>query len=218
LFAFLADRVKFPGTVIKSILLLHVIWGLFFLSIYSRPHSRVQASRWIFQNIPAGSPLTNEHWDDVLPLTLSPQNYLQQYPLTTLNLYDPDTVDKWQKINADLTRVDYLVMSSNRLWASIPQAPRKYPIATKFYQDLFDGKLAFTKVAEFNSYPGINLSFLTGCYYFGPGNFPYRSKTNTWFSFDPNCYYPGIYIRDDIAEESFSVYDHPKVLIYARKR
>jgi len=66
---------------------------------------------------------------------------------------------------------------------------------------------------KFNSYPGFSLPFLNKCYYFGQTNYPYQDKSNHFFEIS-NCNYPGIYLRDDTAEESFTVYDHPKVLIF----
>jgi len=216
LFSYFAFKINLSKKIFRLIIFLHICWGFLFLSIYSKPHSRVQASQWIYKNISFGSTITNEYWDDTLPLTLSSQNFLQQYSLITLKLYDFDTAKKWQQINFDLESVDYLIMSSNRLWASIPKVPSKYPVATQFYQNLFDEKLGFKKVNEINSYPGIYLPFLNGCYYFGPTNFPYQSNKNKWFSFDSTCNYHGFYIRDDIADESFTVYDHSKVLIFKK--
>lgn len=198
----------------KILFFLHLIYGLFFLSIYTRPHSRVQASNWIYQQLPAGSRITNESWDDPLPLYLSPR-HPNIYQSITLPLYDPDTPEKWQNINPILDNTDYIIMSSNRLWGSIPKVSIKYPISSKFYQDLFNENLNFKKLIEVNSYPGLNLPFLSGCYYFGPTDYP--GLKPSWFDIDSNCSYPGIYLRDDIAEEAFSVYDHPKVLIFARK-
>lgn len=199
--------------LVKPLILLHCLFGLLFLSIYSRPHSRVQASEWIYQNITPGSRLTSEYWDDSLPLPLPGQSP-HQYPLTTLSPYDPDSPEKWQKLNSQINSADYLIFSSNRLWGSIPRVSTKYPITAKFYQDLFDEKLEFKKLIEINSYPGISLPFLKHCYYFGPTNFP--GGKNSWFSVDHQCFYPGIYLRDDTAEEAFTVYDHPKVLIFSR--
>ena len=37
-------------------------------NIYSQPNTRVQASEWIYDHVPAGSVLTNEIWDDPLPI------------------------------------------------------------------------------------------------------------------------------------------------------
>jgi hypothetical protein len=208
IFVALLSRFKVKKILIIFILILNSIYSLSFLSIHSRPNSRVQASGWIVNNIPTNSTLSSEYWDDALPLGYS------GYENISLPLYDPDTPEKWEKINQSLNRIDYLIMSSNRLWASIPRVPDKYPLTSKFYDDLFSEKLNFTKIKEFNSYPGFSLSFLKSCLYFGPTNYP--GIKNTWFSIDKNCSYPGIYLRDDTSEEAFTVYDHPKVLIFQK--
>lgn len=192
---------------------LHAIFGISFLSIYSHPHSRVEASNWIYQNIPSGSKITFEYWDDPLPLNL-PQLSSSIYNEIQLPPYDPDSPQKMEILNNNVNRADYIIMSSNRLWGSIPKVPQKYPDTSKFYQTLFDESGNFKKVLELNSYPGFSLPFLNACYYFGPTDFPYLIKKNSWISIDNSCKYPGIYLRDDIAEEAFTVYDHPKVLIY----
>ena len=105
-------------------------------------------------------------------------------------------------------------MSSNRLWGSIPLVPDLYPSTSKYYQDLFANKLNFSKILEINSYPGFNIPFIKNCYYFGLTNMPHN---NSWFV-KINCLHPGIYFRDDTAEEAFSVYDHPKVLIFTNDK
>lgn len=163
--------------------------------------------------MPARSTITNEYWDDPLPLYLPGRDpYI--YIGSMLSLYDPDSPQKWQQLDPIIDQTDYIIMSSNRLWGSIPLVPNKYPDTSLFYQNLFAERLNFTKLIEINSYPGFGLSFLNKCYYFGPTNFP--GIKSSWFSSDPTCRYPGIYLRDDTAEEAFSVYDHPKVLIFAR--
>ena len=201
--------------IIYFIFLFHVLYSILFLSIYNRPHSRVQASTWIYNNIPKGSNITNEYWDDPLPLNFPDQNPMI-YKNNMLSLYDSDTPQKWDQINSALEQADYLIMSSNRLWSSISQVPDKYPLTAKFYQNLFDGKTNFKKTIEINSYPGIKIPFMKKCLYLGPTNFPYQDQKNTWFAIDNQCQYPGIYLRDDLAEEAFSVYDHPKVLIFKK--
>jgi hypothetical protein len=202
-----------PSKLIYFLVSCHIIYSLLFISIYSRPHSRVQASQWIYQNIPVGLNITNEYWDDPLPLDF-PNNNFATYNNKMLPLYDPDTNEKWNQLDPIIKNADYIIMSSNRLWGSIPQVPDRYPLTSKFYQELFDEKGSFKKVIEINSYPGINLSFMKKCIYIGPTNFPCKEKRNTWISIDNSCQYPGIFLRDDVAEEAFTVYDHPKVLIY----
>lgn len=206
IFVALLSCLKIKKAIIIFVLILNSLYSIAFISIYSRPNSRVQASNWINQNIPMGSVLSSEYWDDALPLGYS------EYQNISLPLFDPDTEEKWEKINQSLDQIDYLIMSSNRLWASIPRVPEKYPQASEFYKNLFAEKLNFRKIKEFNSYPGFSLPFLKSCFYFGPTNYP--GIKNNWFSVDKNCSYPGIYLRDDTAEEAFTVYDHPKVLIF----
>ncbi len=205
----LLSHLKIKKFFIILVLIFNLVYAIAFLSIYSRPNSRVEASNWMGKNIPKGSVLSSEYWDDALPLGYS------EYQNISLPLFDPDSEEKWEKINQSLDQIDYLIMSSNRLWASIPRVPNKYPLASKFYNNLFSEKLNFEKIKEFNSYPGFSISFLKSCFYFGPTNYP--GIKNTWFSVDNNCLYPGIYFRDDTAEEAFTVYDHPKVLIFEKK-
>lgn len=195
--------------------ILNLIYCFLFLSIYTKPHTRIQASEWIYQNITSNSTIANEYWDDALPLSLD-YSSSSLYSNQNLHLYDSDTETKWQEINSILDNTDYIFLTSNRLWSSIPTVPNRYPIATKYYQDLFDGNSQFKKIIEFNSYPGIHLPFLKKCFYFGPTNYPYLETKNHWFDIDSTCSYPGIYLRDDTAEEAFSVYDHPKVIIFKK--
>jgi hypothetical protein len=205
----LLSHLKIKKSLIIFIWILFILFATAFFSFYSRPNSRVQASNWVNQNIPKDSVLSSEYWDDALPLGYS------DYKNISLPLFDSDSDEKWEKINKSLGEIDYLIMSSNRLWASIPRVPDKYPQASEFYKNLFAEKLNFRKIKEFNSYPGFSLPFLKSCFYFGPTNYP--GIKNNWFSADKHCSYPGIYFRDDTAEEAFTVYDHPKVLIFKKK-
>jgi hypothetical protein len=199
--------------VVRGLVILHLLFGLAFLGIYSRPHTRVQASEWIYDHIKKGALLTFEEWDDPLPLGYY-NRVPQIYSTKGLSLYDPDQPKKWTKLNPILDSANYMVLSSNRLWGSIPLVPTRYPETTKFYQDLFNNRLSYSKIYESSSYPGFSIPFLKKCIYLGPSNIP--GINNRWFEVDSNCAYPGVYLRDDTAEESFSVYDHPRVIIFRR--
>jgi len=52
-----------------------------------------------------------------------------------------------------LAATDVLVLSSNRLYASIPRLPWRYPVQIRYYQLLFAGQLGFTPVYTATSYP-----------------------------------------------------------------
>lgn len=202
--------------LVYCVVIYHFMASLAFLSVYTREHTRIQASRWMYEHIPSSSVISNEHWDDALPLLLpapSPPTFSSE----SLPLFDPDTDDKWHSVNLQLSRINYLILSSNRLWGSIPKVPQHYPQTSLFYQNLFDGQTSYVLIKVFNSYPGFHLPFIRSCYYLGPTNYPTRHKANHWFSYESNCSYPGIFFRDDTAEEAFTVYDHPQVLIFNRR-
>ncbi len=164
-----------------------LIWPLSYLNIYSKNNTRVDATTWITQNIPAGKTLAIEHWDDGLPLAIQ-----SNYQMLTLNLYDPDTEMKWAQINAQLAQADYIIIASNRLYTPLQKltdcsklpAHRCYPRTAKYYQVLLSGQSGFKKIAEFTNYPTVPIF-----------NIP---------------------INDQGADESFTVYDHPKVMIFQK--
>ncbi|MFA5827810.1 MAG: glycosyltransferase family 39 protein [Candidatus Shapirobacteria bacterium] len=168
-----------------TILLIHLCLVFAFMSIYQVPNTRVTATKWINKNISPGSTILVEHWDDPLPLGYLNKNITQ----LSLPLYDSDLEpNKWVNINKMLDTGDYIILSSNRLYTPLQkltncdQLPpgRCYSKTATYYQDLFSGKLGYTKVAEFTNYPKLF----------------------------------GISIDDQSADESFTVYDHPKVMIY----
>jgi YYY domain-containing protein len=164
-----------------------VLYSLAFSSIYSRPHSRIQASEWIYRNVPAGSTLALEHWDDDLPLRRTVDGLprsIGEYDTLKMNLYEWDDEEKFKHIVSNLQESDYVILSSNRLYGSIPRLPWRYPITSRYYDLLFQERLGFRLVGTFTSYPGLL----------------------------------GLSINDDAADESFTVYDHPKVLIFEKTR
>ncbi len=165
-----------------------IFWAIAFVSVYQQEHPWIQASRWIYTNIPDGSKLLTEHWDDALPLIMdeipgrpAPRTYVR----VELPLYDPDTPAKLDELAAELSSADYLVIASNRLSAPLSRLTQRYPMTSHYYETLSRGELGYTQVAEFHAYPQI------------------------WLSPDI-----GITIPDDHADESFTVYDHPRALIY----
>lgn len=169
--------------IIAVILVVSLIYPLAFMSIYFNKHTRIQASEWIYENIPVGSTITCEHWDDCLPLNIDNKNHML-YQVEMLELFHPDSPEKWIVINNQLELADYIILSSNRLWGSIPTIPERYPLTAQFYTELLNNDSRFEKIAEFASRPTIPLL--------------------------------GIELIDDHADESFTVYDHPKVMIFKK--
>ncbi len=188
-----------------------LIYPISFISIYTRLHTRIAASEWIYNHIPAGAKLSAEHWDDGLPLSLPKEGYqMEKYKMVEFPLYWPEEKEKWEKMNQALSQVDYIVISSNRLYGSIMTVPEKYPLTYRFYQLLFNNSLGFKKVAEFTSRPHLPLPFLKIC--LTPPFAHYGAVAKT----DSKCDLDGLSFVDDYADETFTVYDHPKVIIFQK--
>lgn len=167
-------------------------YALLFASMYAVPHSLITASEWIYHHIPAGSALAMEHWDVALPLPLDMEGVsrrIEQYHVRVLPFYDePDNLLKWQSLASDLAASEYLILSSRRLYGSISRNPDRYPITSRYYARLFAGDLGFEWVAE----------FIRGPAWLNPRAFPLPDAALPLF----------------LPDESFVVYDHPRVLIF----
>ncbi len=64
-------------------------WGASFSSIYAKENTRLEASAWIYANVPTGSVLSDEYWDDQLPRDLGPglNSIDRQYSSVRFDLY-----------------------------------------------------------------------------------------------------------------------------------
>jgi YYY domain-containing protein len=181
----------------RALLLLVVLgtalWAYAFTRIYTEPHSRIQASRWIYQNIPPGSAITFEEWDDPLPLGIDGRDASWYVGVKTAPYWEDDPIKYFGYVDGNgeyqpglldqLDQADYLIFSSNRVYDSATRLGMRYPALTRYYHSLFSGELGFELAADIHSYPrlfGIEL---------------------------PSPLY---------AEEAFSVYDHPRVLIFKK--
>jgi YYY domain-containing protein len=164
---------------VVAVVALTVLWGLSYVNIYTQPVTRVEASHWMHQNIPADSVIVNEAWDDALPF---PDPAGRSYRGLTLNIVDADSPEKLAQMVDTLDEATHIAITSNRNYGSLTRVPAAYPVTVRYYDALFKGELGFRKLAAFTSYPGLF----------------------------------GIRISDDSAEESFTVYDHPKVLLFEK--
>jgi len=142
------------GALIATVVLT-TLWALAFTSIYRRPLSRLEASEWIYENVPQGSALSNEHWDDALPMSFPDGRNSSRYTMIELGLYNDDSPEKVDELLAALDQTDYVLLTSNRLYGSIPRVPARYPVTTRYYELLFKEELGFEIAATFTSYPSL---------------------------------------------------------------
>lgn len=158
-----------------------------------------------------GSVIVSEStWDDGLPLRVDGRDIGGRYTGVNQELYWPDeqdddddgVSDKLERIVQTMSEGEYLIITSNRQYGTIPRVPRRYPLTTAYYRALFDcpeprsilycgatatpetvdAVLGYELMRVFESHPRL-----------GPLTF-----------------------NDQFAEEAFTVYDHPKVFIFKK--
>jgi hypothetical protein len=164
------------------------LYAVAFTHVYTEPNSRLAATDWLNEHVPSGATIANEHWDDPLPvggLWIDPaatRSVPGAYRGVVVPVFDADDPTKLRKLYDSLSGADYYVLSSPRAWNTIGRLPDRFPLMTRFYRELFAGRLGFVRAEEFTSYPQLF----------------------------------GVELSDGGAEEAFSVYDHPRVMIFRR--
>ncbi len=195
-----------------------IFWPLAFMGIYFTEHSRVQASRWIYNNVPNNATILWELWDDPLPLVLPQQPNTKSFDGQQFEVFNPDDEQKWDKMIAQFQSADYYIMSSNRGWGSITKVPEKYPIMSFVYRDLLNRNrtwplLCNLRKAQLDQLSDSHRQIAADIC---AAKLEYRLvKTVTSY---PNMRYLGLPIDlpDQWTDEAFTVYDHPKVMIFAQ--
>ena len=149
--------------------------------------------------------LANEgEWDDGLPLRMDTYDpFGGIYPLNlNFNMYWDDNADKQARFIRILDESDYIAISSNRQWGSLPRIPERFPLTTTYYRELLG-------CPEEQS--------IYWCYAVAkPGMFQGNLGFELVKIFQSNPKLGFIELNDQFAEEAFTVYDHPKVLIFKK--
>ncbi|MCB0194668.1 MAG: glycosyltransferase family 39 protein [Anaerolineae bacterium] len=170
------------------VLISTAIWSIAFVNgIYGTEHPWLTFSRYVYNNVPDGSCLAYEHWDDRLPTGIPEPDgnpTAHNYRQPQLPMYDDDSQQKYELVRSTLRDCDYVILATNRLWRTIPRLPERYPMSTRFYDALFSGELGYELVYE----------------------------AQTPAKFGP------LEIDTQPADESFTVYDHPKPMLFQKTR
>ncbi len=193
-------------------------YALSYSATYAGTHTADRASEWIKENVPAGSVILMEHWEESLP-------DLQGYVIgcrgvpddnrSCMTLYDSDSVhyssgqDKIERVAEQLAGADYLVFFSNRLYGSTTRVPDRYPLTGDYYRRLFGGELGYELAHWETDYPELfGVAFVDDTFS--------RPGLPTPAALGP--YRPApLAIGMGYADESFSVYDRPKVLVFENR-
>lgn len=91
-----------------------------------------------------------------------------------------------ERIADALYSSDYFLVQSRRVFMNHQRLPKLYPKTAHFYDALFSGKLGFKQIKEFHSFPKLEV-------------IGYKLE-----------------VADELAEETWSVFDHPVIRIFKK--
>src|SRR5262249_34904901 len=143
----LGRRPRLLAGVAGFVVVATALYAVAFEHVFVQTNTRIAASQWMVEHLPAGSRIANEHWDDSLPVG----SRAQGFTLAELPVFEPDDATKLDKLYTVLAASDYYVVSSPRAWKTIGRLPDRFPLMSRFYRELFAGKLGFERVASFTS-------------------------------------------------------------------
>ncbi len=212
---------KFPFTVSRVItiglMLIAIIPGIAYTSIYAYQDVRFKASEWIYNNMENGSYILSETANVIdVPITdpKAPENKnaSKQFTYISFNFYElhvnPGMV---QELEDHINQADYIFIPSRRVFANhtcyVPydgtfvkqeqllhyesdrckKLEKEYSQINRYYDRLFSGEMGFQQVVEFTSYPRIELFGITL-----------------------------LSLPDEQSEETWTVFDHPVIRIFKK--
>jgi 4-amino-4-deoxy-L-arabinose transferase-like glycosyltransferase len=152
-------------------------------------------------------PALESSWDDGLPLGLDkydPYDYHSGVYRSDLNfeMYWDDNAEKLARFKNILNQADYIFISSNRQWGTTVRVPERYPLTTAFYREL----LGCPEDRE-----------ITWCYSVATaGMFQGSLGFELVYTEQSEPALGPFQINTQFAEEAFTVYDHPKVLVFKK--
>ena len=119
-----------------------------------------------------------------------------------LQVYWDDNADKLARLKSILNQTDYIFIPTNHQYAQITRLPERYPLTTVYYRELIgcppDEDIIWCyRVAE-------------------PGMFTGRLGFELVKTFESYPTLGPLVINDQPAEEAFTFYDHPKVLVFKK--
>jgi YYY domain-containing protein len=155
----------------------------------------------------SGATVANEtDYDYPLPLRVDNNDAFGGIYRGDLNLqvYWDDNTDKFNRFVSTLNDTDYILIPTAHQYSQITRLPERYPLTTLYYRELIgcpDDK------------------DITWCYRVAkPGQFKGRLGYDLVAVFESYPTLGSIVINDQAAEEAFTFYDHPKVMIFKKNK
>ena len=92
------------------------------------------------------------------------------------------------RIAESLYSIDYFIVQSRRVFYNHQRLRNLYPKTSNLYDALFNGRLGFEQIKEFHSFP--------------------KLEVGDW----------KLEFRDETAEETWSVFDHPVIRVFKKSK
>ncbi|MDI7275531.1 MAG: hypothetical protein QME94_06100, partial [Anaerolineae bacterium] len=162
----------------------------------------------------AGATLVTETWDEALPARPSPE-CAGRYRTVSVDLYAREDDAKLERLLDALERADYVVLASQRQYGALGRLPEGYPLASAYYRLLLGERLGFRLVETWTNYPRLGPAVIVDEPLAGtdlprptllgstPGAVSWRGGQ--------------LLLQPGRADESYSVYDHPRVLVFRKE-
>ncbi|MGD9581577.1 MAG: DUF2298 domain-containing protein, partial [Vampirovibrionia bacterium] len=163
-----------------------LFYAMAFSNIYLKHHTFVTGSKWFQLNVPEHSVVLGQHWDEGFPLNLT-NTTNNQYEIVPLALYD-----SFSSTTEGEKKADYLAENLEQGNYIVAQSKRLYG-ATRNVKEKYPITTKY-----------FDLLFT--------GRLGYKLEKS--FTSYPSLL--GIEFDDDLSDESFAVYDHPKVLVFKK--
>lgn len=153
----------------------------------------------------SGAAVANEtDYDYPLPLRVDGYDAFGGIYRGDLNLqvYWDDNTEKLNRFVNILNETDYILIPTNHQYGQITRLPERYPLTTRYYRELIgcpeDREIIWCyRVAQ-------------------PGDFKGRLGFDLAAVFETYPRFGSFVINDQTAEEAFTFYDHPKVMIFKK--
>jgi YYY domain-containing protein len=153
----------------------------------------------------SGSAIANEtNYDWGLPFRIDGYDaYGGIYPGDlTLQVYWDDNTEKLNRFIQILSASDFIVIPTNHQYAQITRLPERYPLTTYYYRELLGCPVG---------------ADIIKCYETAqPGQYEGRLGFRLVKVFESYPTFGNLVINDQSAEEAFTFYDHPKVMIFQK--
>ncbi|MEI6290142.1 MAG: DUF2298 domain-containing protein, partial [Chloroflexota bacterium] len=157
-----------------------------------------------FLSFLGANPIQETSWDDALPLRMDGYDGFGGLYQGDLNLemYWDDNADKLAKFESSLDSGDYIFITSNRQWATTTRVPERYPLTIAYYRNLLGCPADKDVIWCYNTAV--------------PGMFSGKLGFELVKTFTSFPEIGGLQFNTQFAEEAFTVYDAPKVLLFKK--